>query len=239
MARPCSWSRRGPAGQRRPAVAAVRVRPVGRRRVVAGEPPRTDGRGLSSAPDGNSTRAAVPGGFLRLDARPGEGAAPPRGTRPNLKFDFPHLIEEMADLGISQRDAVRSQVRRIIEHCLKLQYSAARDPRAGWNETIIDARTEIEDKITPTIRRGRPRQSPRVWQQARRNTAAALRLHGEHADALPAECAYRLPDLLRYDWLSEEPAWSGAVSGREGSDLHGSLSTRVRPCRVRVSHLGG
>jgi uncharacterized protein DUF29 len=93
-------------------------------------------------------------------------------------------------------------VRRIIEHCLKLEYSAARDPRAGWHETIIDPRTEIEDKITPTIRRGLPRQFPRVWQQARRNTAAALRLTGEHAaaDALPAECPYRLPDhLLRYD----------------------------------------
>jgi uncharacterized protein DUF29 len=29
-------------------------------------------------------------------------------TRPNLELDFPHLIEEVADLGISQRDAVRN-----------------------------------------------------------------------------------------------------------------------------------
>jgi hypothetical protein len=49
-------------------------------------------------------------------------------SRPNLALDFPHLIEEVADLGISQRDAVRSQLRRIIEHCLKLEYPAARDP---------------------------------------------------------------------------------------------------------------
>jgi hypothetical protein len=66
----------------------------------------------------------------------------------------------------------------------------------------MDARTEIEDKITPTIRRGLPRRLPRLWQQARRNTAAALRLRGERAaaDALPAECPYRLADLLRHDW---------------------------------------
>ena len=123
-------------------------------------------------------------------------------TRPNVELDFAHLIEEVADLGISQRDAVRSQVRRIIEHCLKLEYSPAPDPRVGWYESIIDARSEIEDKITPTIRRGLPRRLSRLWQQARRNSAASLRLHGEHAAAaaLPTECPYRLVDLLRHDW---------------------------------------
>ena len=123
-------------------------------------------------------------------------------TRPNVDLDFAHLIEEVADLGVSQRDAVRSQVRRIIEHSLKLEYSTAPNPRAGWHESIIDARTEIEDKITPTIRRGLTRRLPQIWQQARRNTAAALRLHGEHAAAaaLPTACPYRLGDLLRHDW---------------------------------------
>jgi Domain of unknown function DUF29 len=123
-------------------------------------------------------------------------------SRPNLALDFPHLIEEVADLGTSQRDAVRSQLRRIIEHCLKLEYSPAREPRAGWYETIIQARTEIEDKISPTIRRGLPKRLPRLWAQARRDTAAALRLCGEPAaaDALPAACPWRLADLLRHDW---------------------------------------
>jgi hypothetical protein len=126
-------------------------------------------------------------------------------SRPNVNLDFEHLIEEVADLGVSQRDAVRSQVRRIIEHCLKLEHSAAQNPRTGWYETIIDARTEIEDKITPTIRRGLRRRLPRLWQQARRNTAAALRLHGEHtaAEALPVECPYRPADLLRHDWYPQ------------------------------------
>ena len=53
-------------------------------------------------------------------------------TRPNVDLDFPHLIEEVEDLGTSQRDAVRSPLRRIIEHCLKLEYSrAAARARAG------------------------------------------------------------------------------------------------------------
>jgi hypothetical protein len=123
-------------------------------------------------------------------------------TRPNVDLDFEHSIEEVADLGVSRRDAVHSQVRRIIEHSLKLEFSAAPNPRAGWHEAIIDARTEIEDKITPTIRRGLSRPLPLLWQQARRNAAAALRLHGEDAAAaaLPTACPYRVGDVLRHDW---------------------------------------
>jgi hypothetical protein len=57
-------------------------------------------------------------------------------TRPNVEFDFPHLIEEVEDLGTSQRDAVRSQVRRIIEHCLKLEHSRRPSGHAGSSATI-------------------------------------------------------------------------------------------------------
>lgn len=122
-------------------------------------------------------------------------------THPNVALDFPHLIEEVADLGINQRDAVRSQTRRIIEHCLKLEYSPASTPRAGWYEIIIDARNVLEDKLTPSLRRSLQRRLPKLYEQARRAAAGSLRLHGEQAaDALPAECPYRLADLLRHDW---------------------------------------
>ena len=82
-------------------------------------------------------------------------------TRPNLALDFPHLIEEVADLGTSQRDAVRSQLRRIIEHCLKLEYSPAREPRAGWHETIIDgAHRDRRQDLTDASGAALPRRLP-------------------------------------------------------------------------------
>jgi hypothetical protein len=123
-------------------------------------------------------------------------------SRPNLALDFPHLIEEVADLGNSQRDAARSQLRRIIEHCLKLEYSPAQEPRAGWQETIVGARIELEDRLSATLRRGLQRRLARLYDQARRSAEASLRVHGEAAaaGALPAECPYRLADLLRHDW---------------------------------------
>jgi hypothetical protein len=122
--------------------------------------------------------------------------------RPNLALDFPRLIEEVADLGDCRRDAVRSQLRRIIEHCLKLEYSPAQEPRAGWRETIVGARIELEDKLAASLRRGLQRGLPRLYDQARRSAEASLRVHGEDAAAgvLPAECPYRLADLLRHDW---------------------------------------
>ena len=123
-------------------------------------------------------------------------------TRPDVDLDFPHLIEEVEDLGTSQRDAVRSQVRRVIEHCLKLEYSRARYPRAGWRDSILDARAELGDKLSPSLRRDLEDHLPRLWTQARNKAENALRGHREadSADLLPADCPYALQDLLTDGW---------------------------------------
>src|SRR6266404_9957330 len=68
------------------------------------------------------------------------------------RFDREHVVEEIEDLGKSERDAVRSQIRRIIEHLLKLANSPADPPRFDWMETIDDARQTLSDKISPTLR---------------------------------------------------------------------------------------
>ena len=68
------------------------------------------------------------------------------------RFDHEHVTEEIEDLGRSERDAVRSHVRRIIEHLLKLAYSPAEPPRPDWMDTIDDARPMLSDKITATLR---------------------------------------------------------------------------------------
>jgi Domain of unknown function DUF29 len=123
-------------------------------------------------------------------------------TRPNVELDFPHLIEEVEDLGTSQRDAVRSQLRRIIEHCLKLEYSRALDPRAGWYDSILDARAELDDKLSPSLRRDLDDQLQRLWTRSRTKAENALRRFGEPdtADLLPSDCPYALDDLLADDW---------------------------------------
>lgn len=67
------------------------------------------------------------------------------------RFDRENVAEEIEDLGRSYRDAMRSQVRRIIEHLLKLEYSPAQHPRPGWMRSIAEARAEVGDKISRTL----------------------------------------------------------------------------------------
>ncbi len=82
-------------------------------------------------------------------------------------------------LGTATRNAVRSRLRTIVEHCLKLTHAPANEPRAGWMSTIGRARDEIEDRLTPTLRRGLRAGLPRLYGQARRNAARDFRLFGE------------------------------------------------------------
>ncbi len=92
----------------------------------------------------------------------------------NGPLDLANLAEEVEDLGKAERNAVRSQVRRIIEHCLKLEYSPASDPRSGWRVSIDDARDQIEDSLTDTIRQDVEQRLPRLYTQALRKVRETL-----------------------------------------------------------------
>lgn len=126
-------------------------------------------------------------------------------TRPNVPVDWPHLIEEVRDLGTSQRNACRSHLRTIIEHCLKIEVSPAVEPRTGWCETVERVRNDLDDVLTPTLRRHLREHLSKLYGQARRPTVASLDRSGERkaAEALPETCPYRFADLLNHDWLPE------------------------------------
>jgi hypothetical protein len=122
------------------------------------------------------------------------------------RFDREHVAEEIEDLGKSERDAVRSQIRRIVKHRLKLAYSPAQELRFDWIATILDARQSLADKITPTLRRDAETVLARLYRDGRRQAALALRGGEENtADALPATCPYSLDDICRDDWYPEPP----------------------------------
>src|SRR3954466_8733449 len=73
--------------------------------------------------------------------------------RADNRLDRERVAEEIEDLGKSERDAVRSPIRRIIEHLLKLEYSPAADPRFDWIASIVEARQALGDKLTATLER--------------------------------------------------------------------------------------
>jgi hypothetical protein len=125
-------------------------------------------------------------------------------TRDN-RFDREHLAEEVQDLGNSYRDAVRSQVRRILLHFLKLAHSPARDPRADWMDSIDDARAEIEDKLTASLRRDVEEMLPRLYARTLKRVVRDLQRHGEDeaARSLPAQCPYTIEQIIAEDWYPE------------------------------------
>jgi uncharacterized protein DUF29 len=71
------------------------------------------------------------------------------------RFDRENVAEEIENWGRSERDAVRSQIRRIVEHFLKLAYSPAQQPRFDWMASILEARSTLGDKISSHIATGR------------------------------------------------------------------------------------
>ena len=123
-------------------------------------------------------------------------------TRPNLPLDLKHLIAEVEDLGKSERDAVRSQLRRIILHCLKLEYSRAVDPRGEWRDSVIDARAVLADKLSRSLRRDTAGHLAVLYRQARARAANQLASHAEmdSAASLPETCPYKLGQLLDEQW---------------------------------------
>jgi Domain of unknown function DUF29 len=103
-------------------------------------------------------------------------------------LDLPHLIEEVEDLGESLYRSVRSRVRTIIEHLLKLEHSPAAEPRNGWREGIRTQRADLDEDLTASLRPHRSRAATlvresttrccrnagRLWRSARREQVARI-----------------------------------------------------------------
>jgi hypothetical protein len=130
------------------------------------------------------------------------------------ELDLEHVIEEIEDVGGSLYREVRSRIRTIMEHLLKLEHSAATEPRAGWERTIRRERADLAEDLTPSLRPRIERGLARFYEAARIEAATALRAHGEPAaaDALPPTSPYTL-DRITGDWL---PNQARGEEGRKG-----------------------
>jgi hypothetical protein len=122
-------------------------------------------------------------------------------TRPNAPLDLAHLAEEIEDLGMSERSAVLSFVRLIMQHFLLVAHSPAPEQRHHWLDEVDEFRSQIEDKLTPTIRREVKAELVVLYSRARRNVARKMRRYGEEAAAaaLPEACPFTLEQILS-DW---------------------------------------
>jgi len=127
----------------------------------------------------------------------------------NLPLDWENLAEEIESLGKSQRAALRSQLRRILRHQFKLEASPAIEPRPGWEESIRDARVEIDDilKDSPSLRRDVTRLIEEQTPIAANLATADLRGHRESPETVQARLKKGgfTADQVLGDWFPDSP----------------------------------
>jgi hypothetical protein len=125
-----------------------------------------------------------------------------RGSAAANRLDFDLIAEEIEDLGKSELHAVQSLCEHIIEHFLKLEFSALQEPADHWRDEIVEWRVQIEKKNTRTI-------AAKIDLAVRYRSALRL-LRGFERTVpgftarLPAACPYSLDQILgsgEEDWF--------------------------------------
>ena len=128
----------------------------------------------------------------------------------NLPLDWENLAEEIESLGKSDRRELRSQIRRILRHLLKLEASPSAEPSAGWRSTVLDARTEIMDvpRDSPSLRREVDDLIAEQLIVAAELASADLSQHGEPAHAVHPRLEKRgfTAEQVIGDWFPDPPA---------------------------------
>ena len=117
------------------------------------------------------------------------------------EVDVAHLIEEVEDLGKSERRGIASQLTRLLLHLLKWHYQPQRRSDS-WLDSITDARTQIELAIedSPSLRSYPAEQLKESYQRARHQAAKQTSME---ISMFPDECPYPLELVLGEDWLPE------------------------------------
>ena len=117
------------------------------------------------------------------------------------EIDLEHLIEEIEDLGKSERRGIASQLTRLLLHLLKWQYQPQRRSDS-WLDSITDARTQIELALedSPSLKNYPAQQLEQSYERACRQAAKQT---GMPLSVFPQECPYSLELVLEEGWLPE------------------------------------
>ena len=117
------------------------------------------------------------------------------------EIDVAHLIEEVEDLGKSERRGITSQLTRLLLHLLKWQYQPHRRSDS-WLDSITDARTQIELAIedSPSLKSHPAAQLSDCYDRARRQAAQQTNLD---ISIFPLTCEYDLELVFTENWLPD------------------------------------
>lgn len=115
--------------------------------------------------------------------------------------DLEHAAEEIEDLGRSERSAVASQLHRMLMHLIKQRIQPERDG-TSWRRSITEGRAEISYRLddSPSLRRYAQDRLQKIYERAVTDALFETGLaEKRHTLSLPAQCPYKLKDLLEAD----------------------------------------
>ena len=118
------------------------------------------------------------------------------GERVNAAVDWPHVIEEVHDLGLSELRACQSLLQQAIMHLLKL-HAWPDDPAAShWREEAGIFLDDAERRFAPSMRQriDLDKLYAKALRRARANATSPV-----GSAALPGVCPFDIDDLLSGD----------------------------------------
>lgn len=74
------------------------------------------------------------------------------GERLNEPVDWPNVIEEVQDVGLSELRACKSLLRQALVHLLKLHAWPGSMAVAHWRSEVIGFRADMRDRFAPSMR---------------------------------------------------------------------------------------
>jgi hypothetical protein len=113
-------------------------------------------------------------------------------------IDYDNLIEELEDLGKSEKRRVRNLLEQIIRHLLLYQYwELERQQNAShWKAEILSFRNQINEDLTTNLHDHLADNLVLIYSNALGYVKTQTNLNN-----LPALCPYSLEQLLDRNWL--------------------------------------
>jgi hypothetical protein len=118
------------------------------------------------------------------------------------EIDIEHLIEELEDMGKSNKREIFSHLKILIAHLLKWQFQLnqlselwEKFKGSSWQQSIIEQRSQIIDQIeeSPSLKRQLPESVVKAYPKA---VELAVRETGLPRSTFPNSCPYTIEQLL-------------------------------------------
>jgi hypothetical protein len=110
--------------------------------------------------------------------------------------DWDHVVEEIEDVGLSELNAVRSYLRQMLVHLLKLHGAADSTACDHWRLELGGFQADASQRFAPSMRQRID--VAELYRRARKQLVA-MRLDNNLPQPFPDHCPFSLDDLLEGD----------------------------------------